>query len=203
MKAILCAAALVTVGSIAHAEPAILTGHSAVVDPDTMMVTFSLRYESEPDFWTPNHPSGYAEDVFQIHTMGDRSRPYPFYYDATIRGGELPWTIDRIPIRAGNDTADARSGGWGNVIGSVPWSYDPQHYRFSFSVPVDLISQHHNQGVFDYMVSGSTTNGRYDFPFTSQIGVPEPSSFVIAAGTLLFAGLALQRQRRRCRQPGP
>jgi hypothetical protein len=102
-------------------------------------VTFRIVFDQVPDFFTTDS-FGRQADSFQYFIVGNPSLPYPSNYDSIIRGEEIHWTIDLIPIRNAfpPDYSDPRSGGWGTVRGEVPYTLNGS--TLTFAAPLSLIS---------------------------------------------------------------
>jgi len=108
---------------------------SAQIDRTANVVRFEILYNRVPDFFTLD-PGGRQADSFQInldilrgcHGMGGSS-PYP--WETIIRGEEIHMAGD-IPIRdhINGPSSSPWSGGWGPILGSVPYSMDGTLQRF-------------------------------------------------------------------------
>jgi hypothetical protein len=124
---------------------------SAVFDPATGQVTFTLTFNSPPDFQTVDS-LGRQADSFQYYIIGDPSLPYPYYYDTIIRGEELHLSSPVLRVRNATPTdptdPPSVSGGWGTVRGVVP--YQLTGNVLTFSTPLGLISDHSADGHFTY-----------------------------------------------------
>jgi hypothetical protein len=124
---------------------------SAVFDPATGQVTFTLSFNRPPDFQTVDS-LGRQADSFQYFILGDPSLPYPFNYDAIIRGEELHLSSNVLRVRNARPTdptvPPSVSGGWGTVRGVVPYQLNGS--VLTFSTPLGLISDHSLDGHFSY-----------------------------------------------------
>jgi hypothetical protein len=122
---------------------------SAVFDPATGQVTFTLTFNRPPDFQTTDSV-GRQADSFQYYIVGDPSLPYPSNYDTIVRGEELHLTSDVLRVRNAtpSDPTDPASGGWGTVRGVVPYQLNGNVLTFSTSL--GLISDHSVDGHFSY-----------------------------------------------------
>jgi hypothetical protein len=121
---------------------------SAVFDPVTGQVTFTLVFNRRPDFQTEDSV-GRRADSFQYYIVGDPTLPYPANYDAIIRGDEIDVTSGLLPIRSSVPPAtDPAAGGWGHVRAVVPFSLNENVLTFSTSLA--LISDHSVDGHFSY-----------------------------------------------------
>jgi RTX toxins and related Ca2+-binding proteins len=118
------------------------TAQSAVFDPATGEVTFTLTFNRPPDLQTG--------ESFQYFIVGDPSLHYPNNYDAIIR--ELDPDSNVLRIRNSHPTdptvPPSVSGGWGTVRGVVPYHLDGN--VLTFSTPLGLISDHSIDGHFTY-----------------------------------------------------
>jgi Ca2+-binding RTX toxin-like protein len=124
---------------------------SAVFDPATGQVTFTLTFNRPPDFQTVDSIERQA-DSFQYYIVGDPSLPYPYNFDAIIRGEELHDSSPVLRIRnshGGDPTFPSSiSGGWGTVRGVVPYQLGGN--VLTFSTPLGMISDHSVDGHFTY-----------------------------------------------------
>jgi hypothetical protein len=132
---------------------------SAVFDPVTDQVTFTLVFNRQPDFQTEDSV-GRQADSFQYYILGDPTLPGLARYDAIIRGEEIDLVSGLLPIRnAFPPVTDPGAGGWGTVRGVVPFRLDGTVLTFSTSLA--LISEHSLDGHFAYELLltryGSTT----------------------------------------------
>jgi RTX toxins and related Ca2+-binding proteins len=118
------------------------TAQSAVFDPATGEVTFTLTFNRPPDLQ--------MGESFQYFIVGDPSLHYPNNYDAIIR--ELDPDSNVLRIRNSHPTdptvPPSVSGGWGTVRGVVPYHLDGN--VLTFSTPLGLISDHSIDGHFTY-----------------------------------------------------
>jgi hypothetical protein len=121
---------------------------SAVFDPVTGEVTFTMVFNRQPDFQTEDS-FGRRADSFQYYILGDPTLPYPAYYDALIRGDEIDLASGRLPIRnAVPPATDPAAHGWGTVRGVVPFRLSGTVLTFSASL--EVISDHSVDGHFSY-----------------------------------------------------
>jgi Ca2+-binding RTX toxin-like protein len=124
---------------------------SAVFDPATGQVAFTLTFNRPPDFQTVDS-LGRQADSFQYYIVGDPSLPYPRNYDSIIRGEELHLSSPVLRVRNARPTdptaPSSVSGGWGTVRGVVPYQLDGSVLTFSASL--GLISDHSVDGQFTY-----------------------------------------------------
>ena len=171
-----------------------LVSESAVSDPQTHAVTFTIAFNQPPDFFTLDMDSIPANS-FQYFIFGDQSLPYPGYFDAIIRGDEIHLAGALRVRNAAPSSSDPSSGGWGSVRGTVPYTLTGD--RLAFTTPLSLISDHSLDGLFSYQVES------YEFGTTTQSVIGNSSLVVPEPGPLaLFAcagisGFALLRRRRQ------
>jgi hypothetical protein len=152
LATILCsvvAAMIGTAGASAQAPDGLTAlSESAVFDPVTGQVSFTLTLNRAPDFETVDE-FGRQADAFQYYILGDLSLPYPAYYDSIIRGEEIhamPGVLRiRDPLPSNPDPA---TGGWGPIRGEVPYRLEGN--VLTFSVALSTISDHSVDGRFSY-----------------------------------------------------
>ena len=124
---------------------------SAVYDPATGQVTFTLTFNRAPDFQSVDS-LGRQADSFQYFIVGDPSLSYPNNYDTIIRGEELHMSSPVLRVRNATPTdptdPPSVSGGWGTVRGEVPYQLNGN--VLTFSTPLGLISDHSTDGHFSY-----------------------------------------------------
>jgi hypothetical protein len=130
-------------------EEFLFLSESAIFDPATGQVTFTLTFNRPPDFQTVDS-IGRQADSFQYFIVGDPSLPYPSNYDALIRGEELHFSGDVLRVRNATpeDPTDPAASGWGTLRGVVPYQLDGS--VLTFSTPLALISDHSVDGYFSY-----------------------------------------------------
>jgi hypothetical protein len=86
---------------------------SAVFNPATSEVQFTIEFNQPPDFFTLDS-FGRQANSFQFFIVGDPSLPYPELYDAIIRGDEIHITGNTVRIRNSvPEDPDPASGGVG------------------------------------------------------------------------------------------
>jgi hypothetical protein len=143
------AALLLAPGAAAQApSPFTVVSESAVYDPATGLVTFTLTFNRPPDFRTEDE-LGRRADSFQYYILGDLSLPYPAYYDSLVRGDEIDLTLGLLPIRnAVPPSTDPAAHGWGAVRGLVPFRLSGN--VLTFSAPLTVLSDHSLDGHFAY-----------------------------------------------------
>lgn len=192
---VMALALLLAVAQTARADPFVFVSESAVFNPAMQEVSFRIEFNQAPDFNTVD-AVGRQANSFQYFIVGDPSLPYPAHFDAIIRGEELHFTGNVLRIRDSLPPADPTqiSGGWGPVRGVVPFTLVGN--VFTFSAPLQLISDHSLDGQFTYTLESYEFGGLTRHATNRSVVVPEPSSLVLLCiGTL---GL-LARGRRRLR----
>jgi hypothetical protein len=173
---LIVAAALLAPGAAAQApSPFTALSDSAVYDPATGLVTFTLVFNRAPDFQSSD-AFGRQADSFQYFIYGDLSLPYPAYYDAIIRGEELHVFSGGLRVR--NSTPpdpDPAAGGWGSIRGVVPYRLEGN--VLTFSVSLSTISDHSSDGRFSYSLQLYQYGGlTQSFERESVVRPPLPTS---------------------------
>jgi len=148
---------------------------SAVFDPATGQVTFTLAFNRQPDFQTVDE-FGRQADSFQYYIVGDPTLPYPDKYDAIIRGAEIDLTSNLLPIRnAVPPDTDPAASGWGSLRAVVPFQLDRNVLTFSTSLAD--ISDHSVDGHFSYELLLTQYGATSDLVQSeSVVGPSAPSS---------------------------
>jgi hypothetical protein len=158
---------------------------SAIFDPITADVQFTIKFNAPPDFFTLD-VFGRQANSFQYFVVGDPNLPYPELYDAIIRGDEIHVTGSTVRIRnSGPPDPDLASGGWGAIRGSVPFSVDGK--ILTFSIPLNLISDHSRDGNFAYRLESYEFGRLTRFLDSQSAIVPEPATGV----SLVLGGVTL------------
>ncbi len=184
----LCLAPLAAAQTRLHA-----LGHSAHVDLELQVVRFEIFFNLEPDFFTLD-PQGRQADSFQFHldTMPGHQGMYgssPFPWETIVRGEEVHLN-SLIPIRdhiCGPSTAPG-SGGWGSILGSVPYTLADTFQ--TFEAPFPMLNT--TTGDFRYRLE------LYHYGTLTQLyrGLSSPMPEPGAAAGLLAAAWWLRRRRR-------
>lgn len=170
---------------------------SVVVNESAGDATFTLDFGHEPRLHTLD-AKGDPVDSFQYEIAAD---PAPgeaplANLTAIVRGSEIG-TGDVIPIRLASppDAADAAAGGWGPVVGTVPFELEGS--QLSFTAPLQLLGT--ADGNFAYRVftlEDGAISASADGPAES---VPVPPAFwtgLAAIALLILAAFA--RAARNC-----
>src|SRR4051812_48583864 len=90
-----------------------VVAQTAVCDPTTQVVVFTVTFNQPPDFATVD-AFGRQADSFQYFIVGDAQQPFPATYDAIIRGEELHLAPETLRIRNPTPALDDQAaGGWG------------------------------------------------------------------------------------------
>jgi hypothetical protein len=173
----------------------LLESQSAVFNPTTGTVQFSITFNQPPDFFTVDS-FGRQANSFQFFIVGDPSLPYPKNFDSIIRGEEIHITGNTIPTRASTPhDPDPASGGWGPILGEVPFSLSVD--TLTFSSPLFLISAHSVDGIFTYNLELYEFGALTDF--VTSTSVPAPILGAGLPGLVAACGglLAWWRRRRK------
>jgi hypothetical protein len=188
---VICCVALLQTGSL-RAE-FVANAQSAVFDPVSRNVTFSLTFNHEPDFYTADAVGRAATD-FQYFVYGDPTAAYPAEFDSIIRGGEI-YRGSGLPVRnASPSVADPDAGGWGSIRALVPFTVSGAN--LTFSVPLTRLSDHSTDGHFTYILQ-TDVYGALNQRVTGQsvVASPEPSALSLLCVVLTLALLGAQRRR--------
>ena len=181
------AAASLLVGTAGQSQAGsfMFVSQSAVFNPATSEVQFTIEFNQPPDFFTLDS-FGRQANSFQFFIVGDPSLPYPELYDAIIRGDEVHITGNTVRIRNSvPEDPDPASGGWGAIRGSVPFSLDGN--VLTFSTPLPLISDHSTDGNFAYQLQSTEFGELTQFVESQSTVLPEPTAAVLlAAGSVLL-----------------
>lgn len=161
----------------------------SVYKPRTNTVEFTIKFREPPDFFTTD-AAGRAVNEFQYHVWGDKSLPYPDYWDSVIRVEQSYLAQGMLVIRGTEGFHVPDSPVWGAVRGVVPYTLTGT--VLTFSVPVPVVSDH--GPLFDYNLL-LVSYGDFVSQRAGQVSaVPEPG---IAA--LMLGGLALLGWRKKRR----
>lgn len=168
------------------------------VDRADQTVTFNLDLSATPNFANVDS-LGRPRDAFQYEIVPNtRSNIESFDFSAiraVIRGTEIG-AGKLIPIRDGfehGSDADPASGGWGKVLGSVPFKLNGSD--LTFTTPFSLLGT--TGGAFAYRVF--TTEFGATVSQSDGVSIPLPSAFFAGVGMLAVIGLFSTLVRRSAR----
>jgi hypothetical protein len=175
---VVCFLGVAAPGAAATPGELMAVSQSAVFDPATGQVSFTLTFNRPPDFQSVDS-LGRQADSFQYYIVGDPSLTYPDFYDTIIRGEELHITSPVLRVRnaAPTDPTDppSVSGGWGTVRGVVPYQLNGN--VLTFSTPLGLISDHSVDGHFTYDLIITQYGGQTQFfPGLESVVRPRPTT---------------------------
>jgi hypothetical protein len=180
------ALALLAGGTLrARSETFLIESQSASFDPTIPdpKITFRITFNQAPDFFTVD-AFGRQENDFQYATP-----------DSIIRGSEIYVTHNKLRIRSlGPSDPNPTSGGWGDVIATVPFILNLD--TITFSAPLDLFS---NNPVFTYQLQADTFGVDKDFILgsTAPSGIPELSTWAMLLIGFVGLGFAGYRAQQR------
>jgi hypothetical protein len=130
------------------ARPISIADESAVYDPATGTVDFTVTFDRTPNFRRVDE-FGRRATSFQYFIVGDDALPDPERWDSIIRGDELSLGSGLLPIRNSAPLdPDIAAGGWGSVRATV--SFRLRRRVLTFSAPLSAISDHSTDGDFAY-----------------------------------------------------
>ena len=140
--------------STGHAAPAqetqaafTVVSQSALYNQATQSVSFQIVFNKTPDF-TKVDASGRQANSFQYFIVGD---PTQGTYDSIIRGEEIHLSSNLLRIRkVGPEDPDPASGGWGSIVGAVPFTLKGS--VLTFSAPLSVLTTHSRDGKFAYQL---------------------------------------------------
>ena len=191
--------ALETVGTAQAAL--VVNSESAVVNPNTQQVLFTLDFNEVPNFFLVDAYNRQA-DSFQYFIEADgelpvfRGSPYYSQLETIVRAEEIHVAGDirvRNVFPIGSD--EPNSGGWGSLRGSVPYTLNDT--VLTFSAPLQLIGD--SDGLFSYRLEWyefGEFRGFKDNKSAITQSVPEHTSiFGILAFGALCTGLLLKRKQ--------
>ncbi|HWE01393.1 MAG TPA: hypothetical protein VG326_03210 [Tepidisphaeraceae bacterium] len=185
----------------------ILTGYSYAglsivsqnvsIDRPDHDVLFTLNFNQAPDFKTTDL-FGRPADSFQYEIVPDTTHSIGYFsvedIRAVIRGDEIGAGA-LLPIRDGfehGSDPSPFSGGWGQTLGTVPFSV--QGSRLTFQAPFNLLGITNHSGAFAYRVF--TTNFGSTVSEIQSVSISLPPA--LPAGIIIFsifAGVCFFRRR--------
>jgi hypothetical protein len=181
------ASLLLLLASFAQAGHIDFIGHAVVYRPETDDVRFSVRFRGDPANFLIADEHGRQMDAFSFNVYG---APGPgTAIDAAVRGSELFQSAPNIWIR------DPQQAG-APVVAEVPYQISPlndSQMLLDFNVSLSTLTTRYPDGVFPYTwLTTRYGSQTYHVFKTSEVGVPEPSSILlalclIAAGTFRYA----------------
>lgn len=178
-------------GNVSNVNAALVAlEYGSTVDNLSQEVTFFIKFNEAPDFFTVDS-FGRQAGEFQYYIDADAldSTPHQNHVESIVRGGEIHLDGDiRIRDRYGYDGTDTNSGGWGPILGSVPYTLSGT--LLSFTTPWSLLKD--DDGIFTYQLLlteyGSTSDLVYGLSGESYL---QPSPVPLPAAIWLFvSGLA-------------
>ncbi len=170
----------------------LLESQSVAIDNKTHLADFSLTFNQPPDFNTLGSVG--PINSFQIDFNGNynphNAATFRNSLTGIVRGDEIH-TAGDIPIRALNGDGGPSSGGFGPVVGSVPFNLIGD--TVTFSVPTaDLgYTGHYYQYDAISLANGRQTANQF------VTAVPTPAAFPSGVVGLIFVAGATYLIRRR------
>jgi len=166
-----------------------IVSDSIKVDRADQTVFFDIVFNQAPDFKTVDSFGRHA-DAFQYEIVPNTNAnidSLPFgAIRAVVRGDEIGGG-HVIPIRDGFEhgaSSDPTSGGWGAILGKVPFTL--QGPQLAFSAPFDFLGT--TDGHFTYRLF--TTNYGSTVSQVQGVSVPLPPAFPIGVIVLFTLGMA-------------
>jgi len=181
--------------AVVSGPPLKISSQSVSVDLPKGQANFSLTFDHAPDF---DHPDslGRRHDSFQYEiapSLSDIQNADLFAITAVVRGDEISAT--QLPIRTGVANGidpNPVAGGWGPLIGSVPYHLDGS--KITFSAPLDLLGS--SDGKFGYRVF-TTNYGSTVSLQTGSAAVSLPRAVWGGLGILIGLVVWIKRHERR------
>jgi PEP-CTERM putative exosortase interaction domain len=167
----------------------VIVSESAVFDPATQDVFFTLVFNRMPDFFIVDGV-GRQADSFQ-YFVGSTGLPYPASFVSIIRGEEIHlWNA--IAVRDPLGEGGPGSGGWGPIRGLLSYQLEGSVMRFVAPLPV----VHPGDGRFEYTLE-SYHYGALGFPIyrSTTTVVPEPKSLALLSTGLVAVACTVRRRR--------
>jgi len=171
-----------------------LVSQDLTVNGKDATASFSLTFNQAPDFTTVDS-LGRPANSFQVEFDGavDPATSLPDDLTAVVRGDEIRLG-DGLPIRTPTGDGGANSGGWGPVVGTVPFSLTGD--TVSFDVPTSELGWTGGQwqaSVYSLAYGDLTAQ-------QTVSSIPTPPAFWAGlAGLTVVGGLSVRRKvlRRR------
>lgn len=161
---------------------------SAVINQDNNEVLFTINFNRTPNFLLTDE-FGRQADSFQYFIEANGESPIPLNYselDAVVRGEEIHVAGNIRFRKALPSSSDPNAGGWGDILGSVPYTLNGN--TVSFSAPPQLFGD--LDGFFSYGLQWTefgTSRGFIENKSVLSKEVHEPTSML---GVLTFAALS-------------
>ena len=179
---------------VTSGPPLKIASQSVHLDLPNRQADFSLTFDHAPDF---DHPDalGRRHDSFQYEiapSLSDIQNADLFAITAVVRGDELSAT--QLPIRSGvADGIDSNpaAGGWGPLIGSVPYHLDGS--TITFAAPLDLLGA--PDGAFGYRVFTTNYGSTVSLQMGSAVSLPR----AVWGGLVVLFALVLWVRRHETR----
>jgi Ca2+-binding RTX toxin-like protein len=154
-----------------------LASQSVNVDLNTSQATFTLTFNSPPDFFTVDSANRQA-DSFQYYVDADGEIPVPRAsslneLEAIIRGDEIART-NRIVIRDVQGDGGPNAGGWGPERGSVPFTINGS--TLTFTLALSLIGD--SNGDFSYNIESFESGTRTDSINNVDVATNSPTNVI-------------------------
>lgn len=124
---------------------------SAVYNPSTGLVKFTLKFDRRPSFDYFVDVDGVLRrpDLFQYFIVGDATLGFPLGWDAIVRVEDPAFASSQLLIRnAVPSSADPAASGWGTIRATVPYRVGGRVLKFS--APLAALSDHSTDGTFTY-----------------------------------------------------
>ena len=169
-----------------------IASDSVEFDNQDRTTTFSLSFDSRPDFMTTDH-FGREEDSFQyFFDPSANTNPLSLTSGETIIRGEEIHVADTLRIRdALGDHSGPNAGGWGKIRGTVPFTVSDDTIRFTVGWNVLGQSNDHFRYAVETYEFGSLNDTRVRL-------IPLPSALWAGGATLMIVVIAqIIRSRHR------
>jgi hypothetical protein len=196
LVAALSGIAYLTIGSTARAD-FLLDSQNLTINQQT--ADFSLTFNQSPDFSTLDG-AGHPVDSFQINFEGNYN---PASHASLLNGvtgvvrGDEIHIAGTLPIRSAIGNGGPNSGGWGPVVGTVPFSLIGD--TISFSVPTSDLGYTGRSYAYQAI---SLADGAQTASHTVTM-VPTPAAFPAGvAGLIVVAGASFIIRRRSAHRAG-
>ena len=170
-----------------------LVSQDLTINHQVDSIHFALTFDQIPDFQTIDS-DGRPADSFQVEFDGNSAMPNDL--TAVVRGDEIH-LANAIRVRSPSGNGGAGSGGWGPVVGTVPYSLTGN--TVAFTVPGATLGW---TGGAWAASTFSLQNGSLTAQQTAT-SVPAPPAFWGGlAGLVVVGGLSVRRAVSRRRSTG-